>query len=272
MAAAIRNLVAYRELMAALAWKTITLRYKQAYLGIGWTVLKPVALVLIFSLLRSFVNIDSGSVPYPVLAYAALTVWLYFQEATSEGVNSIVANAHLIRKIYFPREVFPVSAVLTKAVDLGINLVILGALLAFYGIGVTPQVLWIPVIVGYVMFVCLAVVLAGAALNVYYRDVNAMMPVLLTLLMYASPVIYPLTVVQNKLLVAQAAGEWSWALYTLYTLNPLAGAIDSFQRCVLRGLPPDPQAVLPGLVVTLVALPISYAIFKRAETYFADVI
>lgn len=267
-----RDLIAYRELMLTLAWKNIAVRYKQAYLGIAWAVLKPLTLMLIFLLLRAFIGIDSGSVPYPVLAYAALLPWLLFQESTSEAINSVVGNAHLIRKIYFPREIFPITAVLTKLTEFAINFVVLLLMMAWFGIWPTAQALWVPVIVLYAVLAALAIAFIGAAVNVHYRDVAAGISVLLTLLMYASPVIYPLALVQDKLLVKQAAGEWSNALYFLYTLNPLAGIIDAFQRVLLKGLAPDPSAIWPGLVMTLVALPIAYAYFKRAEAYFADVI
>ena len=126
MITAIKNIVDYRELIAALAWKNVAVRYKQAYLGIGWAVLKPIALMLVFTLVRSFVGIPSGNVPYPILAFAALMPWIFFQESASEGVLSVVANAGLIRKIYFPREVFPITSMVTKLVELGINALILG--------------------------------------------------------------------------------------------------------------------------------------------------
>jgi lipopolysaccharide transport system permease protein len=132
--------------------------------------------------------------------------------------------------------------------------------------------LWAPAIILYTMLVSLTIALAGAAFNVYYRDVGAALPVLLSLLMYASPVIYPLHLVKEKLLVQRAAGDWSEALYTLYTLNPLAGIIESFQNVVLRGTPPDFSALLPGAILVGFALPTSYLVFKRAEAYFADVI
>ena len=119
MISAIKNLIDYRELIAVLAWKNITVRYKQAYLGIGWAVLKPIALMLVFTLVRSFIGFPTGNVPYPVLAFAALMPWIYFQESASEGVLSVVGNAGLIRKIYFPREVFPLTSVMTKLVELG---------------------------------------------------------------------------------------------------------------------------------------------------------
>lgn len=272
MISAIKSLVEYRELIAVLAWKNITVRYKQAYLGIGWAILKPLTLMLAFTLVRSFVGIPSGNVPYPILAFAALMPWIFFQEAASEGVVSVVGNAALIRKIYFPREVFPITSIMTKLVELGINGIILAALMLWFRVVPSIYILWAPAIIFYTMLASLTVALAGAALNVYYRDVSAALPVLLALLMYVSPVIYPLDLVKDKLLVHRAGGSWSEVLYTAYTLNPLAGIIDSFQSVVLRGVPPDFRAILPGAMLVAAALPISYLIFKRAESYFADVI
>lgn len=267
-----RNLIEYRELMAQLAWKNIALRYKQAYLGIAWAVLKPLSLMLVFTLIRSFVDIDSGNIPYPVLTFAALMPWVFFQEATAEGIGSVVQNANLIRKIYFPREIFPLTAVFTKLIELGINFAILAGLMAYFHMVPTVYALWVPLIVFYTILVSLSIALAGAAMNVYYRDVANALPVLLSLLMYASPVIYPLALVKQKLLVNQAAGEWSNFLYTVYTLNPLAGIIDAFQRALLYGQPPDFAAMWPGALLTAILLPVSYVLFKRAEAYFADVV
>jgi len=269
---AIKNIIDYRELIAVLAWKNITVRYKQAYLGIGWAILKPLTLMLVFTLMRSFVGIPSGNVPYPILAFAALLPWIFFQESASEGVQSVVGNAALIRKIYFPREVFPLTSMVTKLVELGINAFILAGLMIWYGMTPSAYIAWAPVIIVYTMLVSLSIAFAGAAINVYYRDMGAALPVLLALLMYASPVIYPLDLVRDKLLVQHAAGDWSNVLYILYTLNPLAGIIDSFQNVVLRGLPPDFTALIPGAILVAIALPLSYLLFKRAEAYFADVI
>jgi lipopolysaccharide transport system permease protein len=267
-----KNLYAYRELIATLAWKNIIVRYKQAYLGILWSILKPVMLMLIFTLVRSFVGIDTGSIPYPILTFAALLPWIFFQESASEGIVSVTGNAALIRKIYFPREVFPLTAMVTKLVELGINFLILAGLMAWYQMAPTLQALWMPVIIFYTMIVALTVSFFGAAANVYYRDVAAALPVALSLLMYASPIIYPLDLVKHKLLIEQAAGDWSVRLYTLYLCNPLAGIIDAFQRVLLKGLPPDWETLLPGALTTAVFLPLSYLFFKRAERWFADVI
>ena len=272
MSSAKVSLFDYRELIFTLAWKNIVVRYKQAYLGLVWTVAKPLLMMLIFTLMRSFIGIDSGGVSYPVLAYCALMPWMFFQESTAEGVNSVVGNAHLIKKIYFPREVFPLTAVMTKLVEFAINFTILLGLMAYFGLVPGSQALWVPVILLYTILTALSVALMGAAVNVYYRDVGQMLPMLLSLLMYASPVIYPLKLVQQKLVEQQAAGEWSNLLYILYTANPLAGIIDAFQRVMLKGQAPDPSAMLPGMVLVTALLPISYWIFKRAETHFADVI
>jgi lipopolysaccharide transport system permease protein len=267
-----KNIYDYRELMATLAWKNIALRYKQAYLGIAWAILKPVTLMLIFTLVKSFVGIDSGDIPYPILVFAALMPWTFFQESASDGVNSVVSNTALIKKIYFPREIFPITSVLTKLVELGINFIILAGLMVWYQMMPSVYILWAPLIIVYTVFAALTIAFFGAAVNVYYRDVGAAMPVLLSLLMYTSPVIYPLQLVKDKLLVQQSAGEWSDMLYTLYTLNPLAGIIDAFQNVVLRSQPPDLAAMIPGAIMIAILLPLSYLYFKRAESYFADVI
>lgn len=267
-----QNLYNYRELMATLAWKNIALRYKQAYLGIAWAIVKPVTLMLIFTLVKSFVGIESGDIPYPILVFAALMPWTFFQESTSDGVSSVVGNTALIKKIYFPREIFPITAVLTKLVELGINFVILAGLMVWYGMMPSAHALWVPVILAYTVLASLTIAFVGAAINVYYRDIGQALPVLLSLLMYASPVIYPLQLVKDKLLTQQAAGEWSNTLYTLYTLNPLAGIIDAFQSVVLRNQPPDLVAMIPGAILIAILLPLSYLYFKRAESYFADVI
>lgn len=267
-----KNLYDYRELLATLSWKNIALRYKQAYMGIAWAILKPLTMMLIFTLVRSFVGIESGDIPYPILTFAALMPWTFFQESTTDGVNSVVGNTHLIKKIYFPREIFPITSVLTKLVDLGIHFLILAGLMVWYGMLPSIYILWVPVIIAYTVLVALTISLFGAAVNVYYRDIGQLLPLLLSLLMYASPVIYPLQLVRETLLVQQAAGHWSETLYTLYTINPLAGIIDAFQSVVLRGSPPDLASMIPGAIAIAALLPLSYLFFKRAENYFADVI
>ena len=267
-----KNAYSYRELIAVMAWKQIIVRYKQSYLGIVWAVLKPLILMLVFTLLNSFIGIPTGNLPYPVVAFAALVPWVFFQESTSEGVGSIVNNALLIRKIYFPREVFPITGVITKLVEFFINCLVLACLMAYFRVLPAPTIIWMPAILAYIIVASLAVALIGAALNVFYRDIGTMLPILLQLMMYASPVIYPMSLVKQKLLVGHAAGGWSELLYRIYTFNPMAGIIDAFQRTVLYGQAPDFDVMWPGLLLVAIALPVSYAVFKRAERDFADVV
>ena len=272
MLAALKSIYDYRELLGVLTWKNVTLRYKQSHLGLAWVIFKPLVLVVIFMLVRSFVGIDSGDIPYPLLTYCALIPWVFFQESASDGVGSVVGNANLIKKIYFPREIFPLAAIATKLVELGVGLVILAIMMAWYGVGPRLTMLWAPLILLLTVLTVLTVSLVGAALNVYSRDVAQFVPLALSLLMYASPIMYPLALVKKKLIEEQAAGEWSDVLYTLYSLNPMAGIVESFQRVMLQGLAPDWATLLPGMALVLVCLPLSYVFFKQAEAYFADVI
>jgi lipopolysaccharide transport system permease protein len=267
-----KNVFWYRELIAVMAWKQLIVRYKQSYLGLVWAVLKPLILMLVFTLLNSFVGIPTGNMPYPVVAFAALVPWVFFQESTSEGVGSIVNNAQLIRKIYFPREVFPITAVITKLVEFVINSLVLGCLMLYFQIAPAATIVWVPVILLYIILASLAVALIGAAVNVFFRDIGTMLPILLQLMMYGSPVIYPMSLVKQKLLVGHVAGDWSDVLYRLYTLNPMAGIIDAFQRAVLYGQAADMDVMWPGMLLTAVLLPLSYATFKHAERHFADIV
>jgi lipopolysaccharide transport system permease protein len=268
----LKDIFSYRELLFAMAWKNISVRYKQAYLGILWAILKPIFLVLIFSVVRSFVGIDTGKVPYAVLTFGALLPWVFFQESASDGVVSVVANAALVKKIYFPREIFPLTSVITKLTELCISFLILGGLMAYYHMAPGTGVLWVPLIIVYTIVVSLCVSLAGAAINVYYRDVGAALPVVLNLFMYLSPIIYPFELVKKTLLVNHAGQEWAGVVFKIYTLNPLVGIIDWFQKAMFYNEPPDFSVIWPGMVLVVVALPISYAVFKRAEAWFADVI
>lgn len=269
---ALINLFRYRELILALTWRNIVVNYKQSFLGIAWIVIRPVLLMLIFTVVKSFIGIESGEVPYPILTFAALMPWLLFQDATTQSINSVTSNQALIRKIYFPREVFPLTVTISKLVDLGISFLILAGLMLYYRMVPTIHVLWIPFLITYTLLASFAIGLFGAAINVYYRDVSKALPVLMQLLMYGSPVIYPLSLVHKKLVEEQIAGEWSEFLYHIYLANPMAGIIDAYQKALLYGKNPDIVSLLPGLLLVLVLAPLAYRFFKRAEIRFADVI
>ncbi len=268
----ISTLYQYRELLQVLAWKDITLRYKQSHLGLAWLVLRPLMMVAIFMVVRSFVGIDSGAVPYALLTYCAMVPWLFFQEAASNGVGSVVNHANLVKKIYFPREILPLASLAATSVQLLIGLVVLALMMAWYQWAPTWQVLWVPLLVLYTIVAALTISLAGAAVNVYARDASQGIPLLLGMAMYLTPVIYPLELVRRALVDQQAAGGWSDMLYALYLTNPMTGVIDGFQRVMLKGQAPDWGTMVPGALLVAVLLPLSYAFFKRAEAYFADVI
>ena len=272
MLAALRQLHTHRELLQVLAWKEITLRYKQSHLGIAWLVLRPLMLVLIFMVVRSFVGIDSGNVPYALLTFCAMVPWMFFQEAASAGVGSVVNHASLVKKIYFPREVFPLASLLACCAHLVVGLLTLALMMLWYRWLPTWHILWVPFLLLYTMLAALTLSLAGAAVNVYARDVSQGIPLLLGMAMYLTPVMYPLELVRMALVEKQSAGSWSGTLYYLYTLNPMAGVIDSFQRVLLKGESPDWAVIGPSAAVVALLLPLSYAFFKRAEAYFADVI
>lgn len=272
MLAAIKNIFEYRELLRVLMWKNISLQFKQSYLGISWAVFRPLILLAIFMIVRSFVGIDSGEVPYALLTYCAMVPWMYFQNAASDSVGSVVRHASLVKKIYFPREIFPLSSMLSKTLELGVGFIILSLLMVWYDWAPTWQVLWSVPLILYTMLTALTIGLAGAAVNVYARDMSQGIPLMLSMMMYVSPVMYPLPLVRAALLERQAAGEWSELIYTLYMMNPMAGVIEGMQRAVLLGQAPDWSTLLPGAILVAILLPLSYAFFKRAEAYFADVI
>ena len=178
-----KTLVTYRELLGIMAWKQIIVRYKQSYLGLVWAVLKPMTLMLVFTLLNGFIAINNSSVPYPVLAFTALLPWIFFQESISEGVNSVVSSAPLIRKIYLPREIFPLAGVVTKLVEFVINAFILACLMIYFRVMPASTIVWVPALLLYTVMASLAVAFIGAAMNVFYRDVGTMLPIVLQLLM-----------------------------------------------------------------------------------------
>lgn len=262
----------FRNLLLTLVWKEIVVRYKQTYLGLAWTLLKPIMLTVVFTLMRSFIGIDSGDVPYAVLTFAALIPWVFFQEGVGLGTTSVVHNAALIRKIYFPREIFPITAVCTKIVEFFLDFSVLLGLMAYYGMTPSLTMLWIPALLVYMVFTVLSINLFSAAMNVYRRDIAHLIPVALSLVMYMSPIIYPLSLVKKSLLVNMSAGPTSPTLYFIYTMNPLVGVIDSFQKIMLHNANPDFSILWPGMITVFCLLPISYAFFKNAEAYFADVI
>ena len=255
----LRDLWAYRELLYFLAWRDLKVRYKQTLLGVAWVVMQPLLFTLIFTVfLGMLARVPTEGVPSPLLVYAGLLPWTFFSSAVSSGTVSMVSNAHLITKIYFPRLIIPTAAAAGRLVDFAIAFVMLAGMMAYYRQGLTPNALMLPALVALTALLSLAVGTLGAVLNVKYRDVGVALPVLLQLWMYVSPVLYPLGLIPE-----------AWR--GVYILNPLVGLVDGF-RSALFGKPFHWPALAVTAAATLLLLASSVVMFRRVESSFADVI
>lgn len=250
----------YRDLLWLWILREIKVRYKQSLLGIAWAVLQPLALTVIFTIVFSrLVHVDTAGIPYPVFSYVALVPWTFFATSLSFGIASLVNNMNLVTKIYFPREILPLASVGAAFVDFLVSAVILAGMLLLYGIRPGWASLWIIPLLALQIALTTGVVLFGAAFLVFFRDVRFVLPLLIQVWMYATPIIYP-------------AGRVPAQFRTLYFLNPMAGIIDGYRRVLLLGELPLPEAIIPGAVVTLGLLIAGYVFFKRSEPVFADLI
>lgn len=255
----LRELWAYRELAAFLALRDVKVRYKQAAFGAGWAVLQPLAGVAVFTVVfRDLAGVPSDGVPYPLFAYVGLTIWAYFSGSATKATQSLVQNAPLVSKIYFPRIIAPVAGVLPGLLDLLIALALLAVLLPVYGRAPGWEILTVPLLIIPLVLSALAVGLWLGTLNVMYRDVSQGITLIIQLLLFISPVAYPASAVP---------GSWR----TVYFLNPVAGIIEAFRWAILGGPWPGGNFVL-SLSVTVVLLAGGTAYFLRVERRFADVI
>ena len=253
------ELWAYRELAAFLTLRDIRVRYKQAMLGIGWAVFQPLAGVVVFTIVfRRLAHIESDGLPYPVFAYVGLIVWTYTSGAVTRATQSLVSNANLVTKVYFPRLVIPLAAVFPGLLDLAVSLPVLVVLCAIYDVGPGWAVLTLPLWVVAAMIVAFAVGLLLSALNVRYRDVNQAITLIVSLWLFLSPVAYP---------VSAVPAAW----LPLYAVNPMSGVIEGFRWCLLGGPAPGPWSLISA-GVTLVLLAAALIYFQKTERRFADVI
>jgi len=250
----------YRELVYFLVWRDVKVRYKQTALGAAWVILQPLMTMAIFTVIFSyFAKIPSDGLPYPVFAYAALLPWNYFSQALSRSGNSMIGNAHLITKVYFPRLIIPLASTFTPAVDLLVSVVPLLGLMIWYGVSPTRGVLVLPLFLLLALVTALSVGLWLSPIHVRYHDVGYVTPFLIQLWMYASPVIYPVSLVPEH-----------WRL--LYSFNPMAGVIEGFRWALLGKQSPDfaVMAVSAALVVALLLAGLVF--FKHMESSFADIV
>jgi lipopolysaccharide transport system permease protein len=272
-----QELYAYRDLFRFLAWRSIKARYAQSALGIGWAVIQPLFQTLVFTVVFGYIAglKGDGGAPYSLSTFVALVAWTYFSGALTDGTSSLVANTNLLSKVYFPRLVLPLSAVVSKLVDFGIALVLLIALMTgFYHVAPTWNVLWLPLLVALLMLSAAGMAIWLTTLAVQYRDVKYALTFVVQLLMYASPVIYATDRLPARLDLGQVLPQLDGVVLMprlIYAVNPMVGVIEGFRSAFL-GTRPMPWDYLAIGSVTAILLAASGCIYFRSrERLFADV-
>ena len=256
----IRELVKYKELLLNIVIREIKVRYKQSVLGIFWSILQPLSMMIVFTIGFSRVaKIPSDGIPYPLFSYTALLPWIFFATSLSFAISSLVSNASLLTNIYFPREIFPLSYAMVALVDFVFAFVFLLILMVIYGVPFTVNLLYVLPVLLVLMVLSIGISLFAAAINVYYRDVRFAIPFLVQLLMFLSPIAYPVDVVPAH-------------FRTLYMLNPLSGIIEAFRNVIVNGIPPSFESLGMGAIVSVALLIAGYVFFKSIEMKFADII
>jgi len=249
----------FRELLYFLTWRDIKVRYKQTALGALWAIIQPFMTMVVFSFVFGrLAKMDSEGIPYPIFNYAALLPWTYFSHSLDAASNSLVGSAHLITKVYFPRLVIPVSSVLSGLVDFAIAFFVLIGMMVFYQIQPGWAILLLPLFLLLALITALGVGLWLSALNVKYRDVRYAIPFLMQFWLFASPVVYPSSLLEQPWL-------------TLYGLNPMVGVVEGF-RWALLGTDPPKGMIFISFFVSLAILISGAYYFRRIEKGFADVI
>ena len=263
MISSMRQLLLRRDLIWSWAYRIVRARYQQSLLGGLWAIIQPAATVLIFSVIFTvFVPVNTQGTPYMVFSYVAMVPWTLFSSSFSDMVESLVGNMNLVSKIYFPREILPISSMLARLVDFAIAFCVIIIMMIYFQMKVYfLGWLLLPFILLVQILLALGLGLLGAALNVFYRDVRHLIALGLQLWFYASPIIYPISTVKDHL----------GAYYSLYFLNPMAGVLEAYRSVILYQQLPGPYIFLSSGVALLLFL-IGYWFFKRVEFQFADVI
>jgi lipopolysaccharide transport system permease protein len=254
----LKDLWQYRELLYFLCWRDIKVRYKQTALGVAWAILQPVMTMLLFSLFFGrLAKMPSDGIPYPLFVYTALVPWMFFSSGITQSSGSLVENASLLKKVYFPRLAVPIASVVSGSVDFLCSFVVLIAMMLYYGIVPSLAVLWLPFFLILACTAALGVGLWLSALNVQYRDVRYVIPFLTQLWLFATPIAYPSSLLSEP-------------LRTLYGLNPMVGVVEGF-RWALLGTETSPGPMLLVSSLASVVLMITGAFyFRRMEVTFSD--
>jgi lipopolysaccharide transport system permease protein len=257
----VRELIRYRGLLYRMAEREVKVRYRQTALGIAWALLQPFSLMLAFTVFFSwFAGLPSDGMPYPLFSYAALLPWTFFATALSFAIPSLIANSHVITKVYFPREIVPLATVAAALVDFGIATVGFAGLLVFYRIAPTWNVLYVLPLLTIQLVFTTALCLGLSAITALYRDVRFALPLVIQLWMFATPILYPLSLVPESVRGPYLA------------LNPMAVVVSGYRQVVLQGRPPEHGYMALAGLVSLGLLLAAYRAFKRLERQFADIL
>jgi lipopolysaccharide transport system permease protein len=250
----------YRELLYFFCWRDIKVRYTQTLLGIAWAIAQPFFTMVVFSLFFGrLARVPSDGIPYPIFAYTALVPWTFFANGLSQASESLVTNANLIKKVYFPRLVVPVSAVLSGIIDLALAFIVLTGMMLYYGMIPTINVFWLPAFVLLAMVTAMGVALWLSAFNVQFRDVRYVIPFLIQLWLFATPIAYPSSLVPEP-----------WRL--VYGVNPMAGVVEGFRWALLgSATAPGPMIAVSALAALLLLVTGAFY-FCRVEKSFADMV
>jgi lipopolysaccharide transport system permease protein len=256
----LRALWEYRELLYFLTWRDIKVRYKQTVIGVAWAIIQPFFSMVIFSLFFGrLAGMPSDGVPYPIFSYAALVPWQFFASGLSSSSNSLVGSSNLIKKVYFPRLVIPISAVVSGGIDFLLAFVVLLGMMLFYGIAPTWAVAWLPLLFLLALVTSLGVGLWLTAMNVQFRDVRYVVPFLVRAWMFATPIVYPSSLLDEP-----------WR--TLYGVNPMVGVVEGFRWALLGTETAPGPIILVSALVAVVILVSGMYYFRRMEKTFADVV
>lgn len=256
----LKEIITYRELLFFLIWKDIKVKYKQTIFGIGWAILQPLFMMIIFTLFFGrFAKIPSDNIPYPLFSYAGLIVWTYFANSLTFAIDSIVAHQRVITKIYFPKILLPLSSILSHLLDFFISFVILILFLIFYKITPTHNIFYFPLFLSIAVITAFSISLYLSALNVYYRDVRYIMNFLIQVWFFLTPIAYPVSIVPEK-------------YRFIYALNPMVGVIEGFRWCLIGKEMVSLRMFYFSLPLILLLLIGGIYFFKNMERNFADVI
>jgi lipopolysaccharide transport system permease protein len=254
----LRKLVQYRDLIWTLSVHRIKVRYKQSVLGVCWAILQPISMMLIFTFIFSLIaKVPSEGLPYAVFAYTALLPWNYFSTGVSSATNSLTSHAQFVTKVYFPREILPITYIVAALFDFAVASVLLACLMFYYRIPLNPNALFVVPIILVLTCFTLAMSFLLSATNVRFRDIGVAVPLLLQVWLFATPVVYPLSSVPQR---------WQ----SLYRLNPMVAIIESFRQVMLTGARPESFSFLTSAVISVAFLIASYVYFKLSEATMAD--